>query len=122
MVIRIYKLGLSYSSMLIINTDGCPDEVTECGSVGSVMWPETELGQTVELPCPCGVPSVFGFLNLVATRQCRGNYLNGGIWNDPDCSNCNLAGTTQSLCELSNVSSIIYRLTIYVYTIECIFT
>ena len=90
-----------------IHVDGCPAEETLCGNIGGVYWPETEIGGESRQPCPCGVSSTtFEDLDLVATRECRGDFETGAKWSSPECSNCNLTGVTRTLCELVNVRQV----------------
>ena len=90
------------------HVDGCPAEITVCGNIDSVMWPETEIDSTSKLPCPCGsTMSLFNDLGIIATRKCMGDFETGARWSFSECSNCTLTGTTSSLCKLFDVSKII---------------
>ena len=85
--------------------DGCPVEDTVCGSTGSIEWPESEIGAVSRQPCPCGLnSSVFADLDLIASRECAGDFETGARWIIPECSSCNLTGTTGILCGLTDVS------------------
>ena len=91
---------------MYVCTDGCATEEEMCGNVGLIKWPETDIYSTAEQSCPCGISAdLLSDLNLIATRTCGGNYLEGGKWSDPLCELCNFKGTTKSLCGLANVSA-----------------
>ena len=85
----------------VVSIDGCSSEVTSFSS--RVYWPETNLGTTVELVCPCGdLPQGDGHPR--AKRTCGGNFSMGAIWNSPDDSVCDFDIRTHRICNVSTVS------------------
>ena len=83
--------------------DGCPEEpFSLCGNVGPVTWPETEIGQVASVPCPCGFDDPL-IEQLMGTRRCAGTYVEGGVWEEPQCSSCQFSNTRLTLCQLAEV-------------------
>ena len=70
--------------------------------VVSVVFPETNLGDTARVECPCGSLNLSSTL-LIGTRVCGGTYENGAIWEVADVSACNFSDTTRELCRLVEV-------------------
>ena len=64
-------------------------------------WPETNLGVTANVPCPCGENVSTG--SLEATRYCAGNFQDGAYWEDPHDSPCDFSDIARELCQLNNV-------------------
>ena len=71
----------------------------------NVSWPETNLGTTVELNCPCG-GLVLGEGRPVAERMCAGSFLTGAVWNSPSDSVCNFDEQTQGFCSVPEVNTV----------------
>ena len=91
--------------LLNLPVDGCPALMdNNCSNVAAITWPQTEIGTTVTVKCPCGVDDEL-INRLQATRVCGGSYTSGAEWNDPTCDMCRFSGTTRDLCRLSLVSS-----------------
>ena len=67
------------------------------------VWPESNCGQVVHLPCPC---EEFFQSGRMASRVCGGNYCQGGQWMDVDYSQCDSVTNevTNALCSLATVS------------------
>ena len=82
--------------------DGCPEDVSPCGTAGAVTWPETEIGQDASVPCPCGVSDPL-IRELNGTRRCGGTYGTGAVWEEPECDSCQFSNTTLTLCQLAEV-------------------
>ena len=57
--------------MIVFSQDGCTSEPTVFSN--SLMWPETDLGQTVTISCPCGDLSL-GVGHPSAQRLCNGSF------------------------------------------------
>ena len=74
-------------------------ETGVCGNVDVVTWPETEIGQMVSVPCPCGVSDPL----INGTRRCGGTYDSGAVWEEPQCDNCQFSNTRLTLCQLAEV-------------------
>ena len=85
--------------------DGCPEQMSACGNAGNVTWPETEIGQEVSIPCPCGVDDPL-IQKLRGTRRCGGTYDTGAMWEEPQCSICQFSDTRLTLCQLAEVVSL----------------
>ena len=66
------------------------------------VWPETDIGQTVHLPCPC--EDVLQSGNYV-TRTCGGSTASGGEWMDVDDTQCvtSISAITDVLCNIAKV-------------------
>ena len=89
-----------------MNSDGCPaleDQI--CSNVASITWPQTEIGETATVKCPCGVEDEL-INRLQATRVCGGTYTSGAEWKDPICEECKFSETRRKLCSLGLVSSV----------------
>ncbi len=66
------------------------------------MWPQTLLGATATLLCPCNL--TLGSSILEATRTCGGDFdETGAEWNLPADSNCDFTVVARELCRLANV-------------------
>lgn len=93
-------------------TDGCVAETTLVGlQVQGVLnisleWPESDLGELITLPCPCGDLSNLGgaAINRNATRVCGGSFSMGARWELSMDRGCDLSITTRRLCQVANVS------------------
>lgn len=88
-------------------TDGCVAEstVVEVSPPEALDWPESDIGETVDLQCPCGNLSDLGgaTVNRRALRVCGGTFTMGALWGKVEIG-CNLSPTTRRLCEVANVS------------------
>ena len=71
-------------------------------------WPETEIGQSISLPCPCqnligNSPTPSTSFNI--TRRCGGSYSMGGHWEKVDYNTqCGLTDIALKLCQANIVS------------------
>lgn len=80
--------------------DGCAAETTANGGV-EYQWPETEIGERVQLPCSGTTGS-----GTSAYRECGGSYSQGAEWEEIDDCECRLnvdnteSMNTQELCEI----------------------
>ena len=91
--------------------DGCVAETTvlppleEDGLEVVLMWPESDLGETVPLQCPCGNLSALGggTINRTATRTCGGTFSLGAAWEPEMAAACNFSSATRKLCQVANV-------------------
>ena len=65
----------------------------------TIVWPETNLGDTVIVPCPCA--EFAGSLAGRAYRYCSGTFSQGAHWEAFDISECEALNenTTRRLCE-----------------------
>ena len=70
-----------------------------------INWPETNLGLTADLECPCGRLNLRS-TQLRATRYCGGDFDTGGQWENPSVVACNTSDITRQICRLSNVSEL----------------
>jgi len=64
-----------------------------------LQWPETPVGTVAEVQCPCegaGLP-------VVATRECGGDFITGGKWEEPVDYPCNFSILATQLCEEPDV-------------------
>lgn len=68
----------------------------------NITFPETNLGQTVTIECPCGGLNLSSTA-LIATRKCGGTYDSGAEWEKPDVSACNFTDSIRRLCNLASV-------------------
>ena len=92
--------------------DGCVAEDTileplEPGGLSVILeWPESDIGQTISLPCPCGNLSAVSneSINKNATRECGGTFTQGAKWDIAMSSPCNFSSVTRRLCQVANVS------------------
>lgn len=95
---------------LSLNLDGCQSNTTIIPSPNNdetlkivVQWPETNIGETATVKCPCGNSSS-GESGLLATRYCGGNFQQGGQWSEnPDITACNFSVFARKICQLSQV-------------------
>ena len=82
--------------------DGCNFTTTpfDIGSNVSteIEWPETSLGDTASVPCPCA--EFAGSLAGRAYRYCGGTFSQGAHWEEFDISRCEALSsmTTRRLC------------------------
>ena len=65
-----------------------------------ITWPETDLGQTASVNCPCGTLDTTSYQ---ATRVCGGDYTSGAEWRSGDVSPCVFSDTTLRLCQVTEV-------------------
>ena len=56
---------------------------------GNIVWDTTQVGRTIERLCSQADPQLLGFLSNVR-RTCK----TGGVWGDPDFSECTLSRQT----------------------------
>ena len=88
--------------------DGCPANVTRIpGPSGYpdlyLHWPETNLGDTAVINCPCGGLNL-NSTTMIATRRCEGTYKDGAVWQEhPYYRKCNFSLTTRKICILAQV-------------------
>lgn len=70
------------------------------GITGSlpVQWEESDIGIQRAF-CPCG--NVSEVLNLIITRECRGDFITQSVWGEPDNTACNNLSLT--ICRISEV-------------------
>ena len=81
-------------------------------------WPETNLGDTAVIECPCGGVDL-NSTGLIARRFCGGTYETGAVWQPPEDTRCNFTITTRQICRLAQVLAfhieIRLRFVCYVY-------
>ena len=93
-------------ALSLLVADGCPSVVdSSCSKGSTIVWPETEIGETVTVSCPCGSPRSSLLPALKATRSCGGNYDEGAQWEDAFCGDCQFHDSRLMLCTLSQVST-----------------
>lgn len=97
-----YSYGFEWMSLLFTDTDGCLKEDDMVS-----YWPETEISQSISLPCPCQ--------NLIRnptsqnkaftiSRRCMGSYSMGGYWEEVDYqTQCGLTDIAFELCKANIV-------------------
>ena len=95
----IYYFWYDFCPLLLV-ADGCESEPTAFSD--SLEWPETDLGQIVNISCPCGDFSL-GVGHPVAQRQCTGSFTSGAEWATARDSACNFTTSIQQLCNASQV-------------------
>ena len=76
-----------------------------CGSdrVDGIVWPESDIGHTVQLPCPCEDVLLSG---NNASRTCRqGTHPHRGQWSGVDYTQCDtvVKEITNALCSIAMV-------------------
>ena len=104
----LWLTHLSSTQDLLFVTDACISEETVIpssvdGGLDIILqWPETAIGQTVTLECPCANVSL-GIQNN-ATRYCGGDFDTGGMWSSPEQDACNLTEIARTLCLIVDVS------------------
>ena len=103
---KLYILKLNNCKIII---DGCPSETTSIPPNRNdpfpallITWPETNIGDTARVGCPCGNIQLMS-TSLVATRRCGGSFENGARWEIANDAPCNFSDTTREICQLSNV-------------------
>ena len=110
----VYNHPYFYSQLACMSApaDGCPRDTTVIASQSGdeslaieIKWPETNLGMTVELECPCKGLDLAS-TRLRATRRCGGHFSTGGQWDSPSDAACNTSDITRRICSLSNVSGL----------------
>ena len=80
--------------------DGCDSDILD-----GRKWPETNLGSTATIPCPCA--DIVGSLAGRVSRLCTGTYDQGAEWDDIiDESQCTALNSeiTSRLCAAAMVS------------------
>ena len=94
--------------IMYIDSDGCPSTNTTIPSQSRdpqleivINWPETDIGQTASVDCPCG--SLSSANRLTAIRYCGGDFILGGNWTEANVMSCNFSDLARRLCRLSNV-------------------
>lgn len=85
-----------------LDLDGCVSQMSTSAGGVSVVWPETDLGQTVTVLCPCANFSL-GIGHPAATRTCTGSFTTGAQWQLSSLDICDFSSTTQNLCQVSLV-------------------
>lgn len=101
----------NYITFLFVLIDRCPASTTRIpGPPGysdlflDLHWPETNLGDTAVLTCPCGGLDL-NSTTLIATRHCEGTDEYGAFWQEhPYDVNCNFSVITRRICNLADVS------------------
>ena len=73
----------------------------ESTNVPLLTWPETEIGETSVVPCPCGSLNDLG---VSATRSCNGDFNGPGTWGTEESSSCRFDEFTLQLCMTTQVS------------------
>ena len=104
------KGGISDRVIASFFLDGCSSTETLVTSYQSgnetrnltITWPETNLGATALVECPCGGLNL-NSTALIATRECIGDYETGAQWRSPNVSPCNFTNITLQLCDLVEV-------------------
>ena len=78
--------------------DGCNFTITPFDIDFNIEWPETNLGDTASVPCPCA--EFAGSLAGRAYRYCSGTFSQGADWEAVDDSRCEArqSMTTRRLC------------------------
>ena len=81
--------------------DGCNYTVTTDSTdplINMIEWPETNLGDTASVPCPCA--EFVGSLAGRAYRYCSGTFSQGAHWEAFDISSCEALNliSTRRLC------------------------
>lgn len=96
----------------------------EGGLEVTLVWQESEIGQTIVLQCPCGNLSALGggTINRKASRTCGGSFIEGAIWEPPMDMACNFSSVTRQLCQVANVIlmwlSPFYLLTVHLISVD----
>ena len=97
--------------MSLSAVDGCRSTVTVLPSSSRdpdrairLSWPETNIGETAVLKCPCGTVTL-GPGNLQATRYCGGSFSDGAKWAVENSAACNFSDRAREICSLAMVSS-----------------
>lgn len=71
----------------------------------TIVWPETDIGQTAVVQCPCDGINLGGGA-LYARRYCGGDFfVNGSSWAEGDTALCDFTDRARELCRLASVSS-----------------
>ena len=116
---RFGRIILCYYTVLSFNTgghpiiDGCRKTTEEFHSEYrlSILWPESEITDEVIRPCPCGALTSSVYINGTASRNCGGDYTNGGEWLESNITSCNYneinENITLTLCHLTSVSLVV---------------
>ena len=99
-----------HSVMFLLFSDGCLASETVIPSSNNdeslsiiIEWPETNIGETAIVSCPCGNMSSGD--GLMATRYCGGNFEEGAVWEEnPNVTACNFSQYARQVCKLSEVS------------------
>ena len=93
-----------------ISKDGChrSEQSLHVDYALTIIWPESDIGDTIIQPCPCGRFTESIYTNQTASRECNGNYHSGGNWSETDSSLCEYndenINITLTLCHLTTVS------------------
>lgn len=101
--------SFSFLSFTFTLLDGCPPESTIVPFPNrtdldiTLMWPESNLGETPEISCPCSNLSLVDGQSHTASRRCGGNFLVGASWEDPEDSACNFTEIARQLCRILEV-------------------
>lgn len=69
----------------------------------TLMWPESNLGETPVISCPCSNLSLGDGQLHNASRRCGGDFRVGASWEEPKDSACNFTETARELCRIIEV-------------------
>lgn len=69
-----------------------------------INWPETNIGSTAYVNCPCGNVNIETGQELVASRVCGGDFTNGAKWQEPFIAPCDFSDLARNICRIANVS------------------
>ena len=90
MILIHYLTHKSFHSL-----DGC-----NSNAVDDMLWTESNIGEIVQLPCPC---EQFLKSGQMANRVCGGTYSQGGQWKDVNYNQCDSVTieVTSQLCSIA---------------------
>ena len=118
LIVMVGTLSLSWAQQPTVTvpfsplllSDGCPKNSTFIPSpsgdpdlIIELEWPETDIGQTQKLKCPCGPANFSIGVVREATRRCWGTFQEVAVWDDPMAASCNFSDTARQLCKLAFV-------------------
>ena len=91
--------------------DGCQADTTSIPSQSGnsdlkliIFWPETNIGVTAYVNCPCGNLTIgTNEEQLQANRLCGGDFSNGGEWQMAFVDPCNFTDLARNICRIAEV-------------------
>ena len=69
-----------------------------------IFWPETSIGVTAYVNCPCGNLTIgTNEEQLQAHRLCGGDFSNGGEWQMAFVDSCDFSDLARNICRIAEV-------------------
>lgn len=109
------QFGFQFINKSSLSLDCCPANITIIKfpnfneSLNLVItWPETFIGVTRRVPCPCEFS--LHSTALIAIHSCGGSFLTGAQWENLQDQPCRFSVTARRLCLLATVTDPVLRI------------